>query len=54
MFVYWAVLALQTGHVFLITPIHRDEAPWLFWPVLALWFAFGILYILTGTVLPAA
>ncbi len=46
-FVYWGVLAIRSGQAFLVEAIERRENPVLFWVLTAMWFGFGVLYILT-------
>ena len=47
MFVYWGVMSLRSGEVFLLEPIDREKDPALFWIISAMWIGFGLLYILT-------
>lgn len=46
-FMYWGVLAIRSGQAFLVEAIERIENPVLFWVLTAMWFGFGVLYILT-------
>lgn len=46
LFVYWSVLSLMSGEVFLIETIDRDENPVLFWAISIMWAGFGVLYFL--------
>lgn len=42
LFVYWAVLAVLSGEVFLVEPIVRSSHPILFWVITVMWLGFGI------------
>ena len=52
LFLYWAVLSLRTGEVFLLTSIRRVQAPVLYWGLTVFWFGFGVIYLLAGPVWP--
>lgn len=45
MFLWWLVPSLQSGRAHLITKVSRDEDPILFWAVILLWAAFGLMMI---------
>lgn len=45
MFLWWLVPSLQMGRAHLITEVSRDEDPILFWAVILLWAAFGLMMI---------
>lgn len=45
MFLWWLVPSLQTGRAHLVTEVCRDQDPILFWAVILLWAAFGLMMI---------
>ena len=47
MFLYWAILSLVVGEVFLVQTVRRGENPYLFWSVSAMWLILAILVIVT-------
>ena len=47
MFLYWAVLSVVVGQVFVVQTVRRDESPYLFWSVSAMWAILAILVIVT-------
>ena len=46
LFVFWGIISVISGQVFLVEPITRSENPVLFWAISAMWIAFGVMYIL--------
>lgn len=47
MFLYWAILSLVVGEVFLVQAVRRGENPYLFWSVSAMWLILAVLVIVT-------
>lgn len=45
LFLYWSVVSIGAGQVFLVQTVRRDENPYLFWSVSALWLVLAILVI---------
>ncbi|MFE3326980.1 hypothetical protein [Streptomyces sp. NPDC059176] len=43
LFIWWAVPSLRNGRAFLVTEIHRSEDALLFWLIVVLFIAFGVL-----------
>ncbi len=42
----WVSLSLQSGQTFFVEDIVRNDNPALFWVIMAMWAAFGIVMIL--------
>lgn len=45
LFIWWALLSVNTGQAFVFEEIRRDETPLLFWVIIAMWIGFGLLYV---------
>ena len=48
LFLWWLVPALSTGYAHLVFEVDRREDPILFWIVVAMWAAFGLMLIATA------
>ncbi|MGI9607047.1 MAG: hypothetical protein ACR2P0_12995 [Acidimicrobiales bacterium] len=46
LFTVWAILGIASGETFLLTRLHRDHQPILFWLVSLTWLAIGILWVI--------
>lgn len=46
LFVYWGIVSLRSGEVYLLEPIERDRDPALFWIISIMWVTFGAMYVL--------
>ncbi|MGI9622038.1 MAG: hypothetical protein ACR2PK_04305 [Acidimicrobiales bacterium] len=46
LFTVWAIVAIVSGETFLLTRLHRDDQPILFWLVSLTWLAIGILWVI--------
>lgn len=47
MFLYWAVLSVAVGQVFLVQTVRRDESAVLFWSVSGMWVILAVAVIVT-------
>lgn len=47
LFLYWTVVSVGSGQVFVVQTVRRDENPYLFWAVNVLWLILAILVIVT-------
>ncbi|MGI9353322.1 MAG: hypothetical protein ACR2O3_17310 [Rhizobiaceae bacterium] len=47
LFIYWGVVSVRSGEVYLLEPIERNHDPALFWIISMMWIGFGGLYVLT-------
>jgi hypothetical protein len=45
LFVYWGLVSLRSGEVYLLEPIERRHDPVLFWTIVMMWIGFGLLYM---------
>lgn len=47
LFVFWGIVSIRAGEVFLLETVERNKDPVLYWIISILWIGFGLLYILT-------
>lgn len=52
LFVFWGMVSLRTGQVYLLETIYREDDPALYWIIVIMWLASGGLYVL-GDVYPS-
>lgn len=45
LFLSWSIPSLYTRETQLIGVVSRDEEPYLYWPIVVLWFALSVLMI---------
>lgn len=45
LFLFWGVISLRSGQVFLLEDIHRRDDPALFWIIFTMWLGSGATYI---------
>ena len=43
--IYWGVVSIRSGEVYLLEPVERDRDPSLFWIISIMWIAFGAIYV---------
>lgn len=45
LYLYWGVMSLVDGQVYLVQTVRREENPYLFWSVTAMWLILAIVVI---------
>ena len=45
LFVYWGIVSIRSGEVYLLEPIERGRDPALFWIISIMWVTFGAMYV---------
>lgn len=48
LYVFWAVLDIQSGHAYIVEDIARADHPILYWLIVAIWMASGLYVIATS------
>ncbi len=48
LFVWWVVPTILNGQAFLVMEVNRDEDPFLFWAIVALWAVLGLMMVLAS------
>lgn len=46
LFMYWGVVSIMSGEVYLLEPIEREIDPTLFWIISVMWIGFGAMYVI--------
>ena len=46
LFIYWGLMSVRSGEVYLLEPIERGHDPVLFWIIAMMWIGFGAMYVL--------
>ncbi len=45
LYLYWGVMSLVDGQVYLVQTVRREENPYLFWSVTAMWLILAVVVI---------